>query len=152
MPRWIAGVSGMGAILLVGTLALSAPEKDPLKPRVPADQMEEAKKLSTSLFKDAKQASADIVKEGKVLYDGKGTCFNCHGKSGKGDGPAGAMLDPVLRDLTNCEFQKKRTDGELFWVIKNGSPGTGMVALMPGSVNEEEAWKIIAYVRSLCKS
>lgn len=134
----------------VGGLVLAAPEKDPLKPRVPADQMESAKKLTTPLFKDAKSAAAKLVEEGKALYEGKGTCFNCHGKTGKGDGPAGMMLDPGPRDLTNCRFQNKRSDGELFWVIKNGSPGTGMVALMPGAINEEEAWKIIAYVRSLC--
>ena len=142
----------MGAVVLcTAAVALSAPEKDPVKPRVPADQMEKAKKLSTPLFKDAREASADLVNEGKVLYDGKGTCFNCHGKVGKGDGAAGAMLDPGPRDFTSCEFQRARTDGELFWVMKNGVQGTGMVAFTPGMVTEDEAWKILAYVRSLCK-
>lgn len=138
--------------LLIGGLALAAPEKDPLKPRVPAAQMENAKKLVTPLFKDAKQAPAKMVEEGKVLYEGKGTCFNCHGKTGKGDGAAGAVLDPGPRDLANCDFQAKRTDGELFWVVKNGVQGTGMMALTPMAVTEEEAWKTIAYVRSFCKS
>jgi hypothetical protein len=141
-----------GLIVLVGTVAYSAPEKDPLKPRVPVDQTESAKKLTTPLFKEAKQAPAKMVEEGKALYEGKGTCFNCHGKAGKGDGAAGAMLDPGPRDFTNCEFQKKRTDGELFWVVKNGIQGTGMMALTPMAVTEEEAWKTIAYVRSFCKS
>jgi mono/diheme cytochrome c family protein len=140
----------VAVILLAGTAAFSAPEKDPLKARVPSDQMDSAKKLSTPLFKSAKQAPGKIVEEGKALYEGKGTCFNCHGKSGKGDGPAGMMLDPGPRDFTNCEFQKKRTDGELFWAVKNGVQGTGMVAFAPGVVSEEEAWKILAYVRSFC--
>lgn len=147
---WAARLAVIGAVVLTGSLAFSAPEKDPLKPRVPADQMESAKKLSTSLYKNAAQAPADIVNEGKGLYEGKGTCFNCHGKSGKGDGMAGAMLDPGPRDFTNCEFQKKRTDGELFWAVKNGVQGTGMVSFTPGIVTEEEAWKILAYVRSFC--
>lgn len=138
--------------LVVGGLALAGPEKDPLKPRVPADQMESAKKLETTLFKDAKQAPAKMVEEGKALYEGKGTCFNCHGKAGKGDGAAGAMLDPGPRNFANCDFQAKRTDGELFWVMKNGIQGTGMMALTPMAVTEEEAWKTIAYVRSFCKS
>lgn len=116
---------------MIGIPAFSAPEKDPLKPRVPADQMESAKKLTTPLSKEAKQAPAKFVEEGKTLYEGKGTCFNCHGKSGKGDGPAGAMLDPGPRDFTNCEFQKKRTDSELFWAVKNGVQGTGMVSFAP---------------------
>ncbi|HXF93231.1 MAG TPA: cytochrome c [Nitrospiraceae bacterium] len=137
-------------ILLLGESALAAPEKDPLKPRVPADQMAEAKKLSTPLYQDARRAPAKIVEEGKALYEGKGTCFNCHGKSGKGDGVAGAMLNPGPRDLTNCQFQNARSDGELFWIIKNGSPGSGMISLVPGALTEEEAWKVIAYVRSFC--
>lgn len=128
----------------------AAPEKDPLKPRVPADQMESAKKLSTPLFKDAKGAPATLVEEGKALYEGKGTCFNCHGKSGRGDGPAGVMLDPGPRNFANCEFQKARTDGELFWAVKNGVTGTGMASFAPGVVTEEEAWKILAYVRAFC--
>ena len=55
----------------------------------------------------------------------------------------GAVLKPAPRDLTYCQFQDKRSDDELFWVIKNGSPGTGMIALIPGALNEEEAWKVI---------
>lgn len=154
MRRWTWGVSAAGVVVLVlaATVAFSAPEKDPLKPRVPPAESDEAKKLTTPLFKKAKQAPAKIVEEGKALYEGKATCFNCHGKAGKGDGAAGAMLDPGPRDFTNCEFQKKRTDGELFWVVKNGIQGTGMMALTPMVVTEEEAWKTIAYVRSFCKS
>ena len=85
------------------------------------------------------------------MDEGKGTCFNCHGKSGKGDGPAGKVLNPGPRNFTNCKFHKKRKDGELFWIIKNGSPGTGMVPLIPSAITEEEAWKVIAYERSFCE-
>lgn len=151
MHTWTFGLFVAGAIVLAGTVADAAPEKDPLKPRVPAGQLDAAKKLGTSLFKDAKSAPAAVVQEGKALYEGKGTCFNCHGKSGKGDGMAGAMLDPGPRDFTNCAFQKARTDGELFWTVKHGIQGTGMVSFTPGAVTEEDAWKIIAYVRSFCK-
>jgi mono/diheme cytochrome c family protein len=140
----------VGAITLAGTVALSAPEKDPLKPRVPAGQLQTAKQLKTPLFKSAKEAPAALIQEGKVLYETKGTCFNCHGKSGKGDGAAGVMLDPGSRDFTNCEFQAARTDGELFWAVKHGIRGTGMVSFTPGIVTEEETWKILAYVRSFC--
>jgi mono/diheme cytochrome c family protein len=150
MTRWTGGLMTAGTIVLAGTVAFSAPEKDPLKPRVPADQIESAKKLSTPLFKTAKGAPAKLVEEGKAVYEGKGTCVNCHGKSGKGDGPAGMMLDPGARDFTNCDFQAKRTDGELFWTVKHGVPRTGMGPFVPAIVTEEEAWKIIAYVRTFC--
>jgi mono/diheme cytochrome c family protein len=138
----------LGAIMIVagGQVGIAAQEKDPLSPRVPADQRAEAKKFTSPL-----KVTEDIIAEGKALYEGKGICMNCHGKSGRGDGPVGAVLVPAPRDLTNCEFQSKRSEGELFWVIKNGSPGTGMVSLVPSMVNEEEAWKIIAYVRTFCQ-
>lgn len=151
MPLRIHALCVIGVVLISAGLAVAAPEKDPLKPRVPAGQLAEAKKLATPLFKDAKSAPAKAIEEGKALYEGKGTCFNCHGKSGKGDGMAAAMLDPGPRDFTNCAFHKARTDGELFWTVKNGVQGTGMVAFAPAVVSEEEAWKILAYVRSLCK-
>ncbi len=132
-------------VILAEYGGIAAQEKDPLIPRVPVDQRAEVKKLTSPL-----SVTKDIIAEGKMLYEGKGTCLNCHGKSGKGDGPVGAVLNPAPRNLTNCEFQKERSDGELFWIIKNGSPGTAMISLVPGAVNEEEAWKVIAYVRSFC--
>ncbi|MBX3301348.1 MAG: c-type cytochrome [Nitrospira sp.] len=134
------------ALMLLSVSAVGAEEKDPLKPRVPADQMAEAKGMKNKF-----EADADSIAKGKALYDGKGTCFNCHGKAGDGQGEAGKILNPSPRDFTNCKFHKKRKDGELFWVIKNGSPGTGMVSLIPAAITEDEAWHIINYERSFCK-
>ncbi|MBI4382920.1 MAG: c-type cytochrome [Nitrospinae bacterium] len=136
-------------ILLTGGAGF-AEESDPMVPRVPASKMEEAKKL-TAPFGDLWKAPPDIIAEGKKLFEGKGTCHNCHGKSGQGDGPVGQMLDPSPRSFTNCKFHHNRVDGELFWVVKFGSPGTGMVSLVPAVIGEEEAWKILAYERSFCK-
>ncbi len=134
------------AILFLGTSFAMAAEKSPLKPRVPADQHRAAKKN-----KNPMAFTKENVAKGKTLYEGKGTCFNCHGKGGKGDGPAGKVLNPSPRDFTNCKFHKKRKDGELMWVIKNGSAGTGMVPLIPSAITEEEAWFIIHYERTFCK-
>ncbi|MDH5666508.1 MAG: c-type cytochrome [Nitrospira sp.] len=134
------------ALMLLSATVVGAEEASPTKPRVPADQMAAAKALENPI-----EASADSIAKGKALYEGKGTCFNCHGKDGKGNGPAGAMLNPSPRDFTNCKFHKKRKDGELMWVLKNGSPGTGMVSLIPAAITEEEGWNIINYERSFCQ-
>jgi hypothetical protein len=40
-------------------------------------------------------------------------------------------------------------DGQLFWVIKNGSPGTGMMSF--GNLSDDEVWQLIHYIRSLSK-
>lgn len=118
-------------------------EKDPTIPRVPADQRAAAKFMKNPFPK-----TPEIVAKGKAIYEGKGTCFNCHGLSGKGDGPAGLFLNPSPTNFSNPKFQKNRTDGEMFWVIKNGTPGTGMVPLIGTAVTAEEAWLAILYVRS----
>ena len=79
------------ALMMLSAAVAGAEERDPLKSRVPADQMADAKAM------------------------------------------------------------KNRKDGELFWVIKNGSTGTGMISLTPAIITEEEAWTIINYERTFCK-
>ena len=102
-------------------------------------------------FGDARTAPPDIVAKGKQLYEGKGQCALCHGMAGKGDGPAAHMHDlHPPRNFTDCAFQKEREDGELFWVIQYGSPNTGMKALIPSMLTEDEGWKIVAYLRTFC--
>ena len=141
----LLGISA--AVIVLSVSVVGAEEKDPTKPRVPPDQIADAKAV-----KNPVASSPESIAKGKALYEGKGTCFNCHGKAGDGQGEAGKILNPSPRDFTNCKFHKKRKDGELMWVIKNGSPGTGMPALVKGGIlTEEEAWTIIAYERSFCK-
>lgn len=146
MRHILKSVVLLSAVLFLGSTVALGAEKDPLKPRVPADQRGDAKKM-----KNPVPMTKENVAKGKALYEGKGTCFNCHGKGGQGDGPAGAVLNPSPRNFSNCKFHKKRKDGELFWVIKNGSAGTGMVSLIPSAITEEEAWTIINYERTFCE-
>ena len=137
------------AMMTVVTIAACAP-RQPIDDRVPPSAMEEALSYKAP-FGDTRTAPPEIVAAGKALFEGKGRCDLCHGISGKGDGPAAHMHTPHLpSDFTNCAFQRDRGDGELFWVIKNGSPGTGMQRLIPGTLSEEEGWKIVAYLRTFC--
>jgi len=140
----LAGGTGAFAI------SIEAAELEPLKPRVPLMERSLAKQ-QIAPFGLTKHATSSIVEEGRLIYEGKGTCISCHGEKGVGDGPSGRLLHPSPRDFTNCQFQKHRSDGELFWVLQNGSPGTGMVPMIPVTISEEEAWKVIAYERSFCK-
>ena len=121
-----------------------AEESDITASRVPADQLEAAKAL-----KNPFQPTPENIAKGKEIFLGKGTCFTCHGNEGKGDGPAGAALNPSPRDFTNPEFHKIRNEGEMLWVVKNGSPGTGMISYSPAIISEDEAWLAILYERSL---
>ena len=121
-----------------------AVEKDPLAPRVPADQIAAAK-----AWKNPTKGTPDNIAQGKELYKGKATCFTCHGDEGRGDGVAGAALDPTPRNFHNPKFGTTKTEGEMRWVIMNGSPGTGMISYVPGIISEEEMQLIILFERSL---
>ncbi|MEW6324692.1 MAG: cytochrome c [Nitrospirota bacterium] len=135
-----AAVAVLGA-----TVAISA-EKDPTASRVPADQLAAAKAMKSPVA-----ANPATIAEGKAIYEGKGTCFTCHGMEGKGDGPAATGLDPSPRNFTNKAFTGAKTEGEMMWVLKNGSPGTAMIPMVGSVITEEEGWKAILYERSLAK-
>ncbi|MHB8483207.1 MAG: c-type cytochrome [Nitrospiria bacterium] len=115
-------------------------ESDPAKPRVPASEIEKARAAKPPVNLN----SADVIAKGKAIFLGKGACFTCHGQGGKGNG-----MDPSSPDFTNPRFAKLRTPGEMMWILKNGSPNTSMVAVIPARINEEEGWQVIAYERSL---
>ncbi len=151
--KWHVVFLGLLTVLISfgGNSAFSLPELDPLRPRVPVNQREGVKQLESPFQKKSPYTyTPESIAEGKKLYQGKGTCVHCHGKLGDGQGPAGKMLTPGPRNFTNCDFQHKRTDGELFWATKFGIPGTGMGPMVPTTLSEEEAWKIIGYLRSFC--
>jgi mono/diheme cytochrome c family protein len=143
MDNVTSGVIVFSVCTFIGA-TVYAEERDITIPRVPADQRAAAKAM-----KDPHPATTQNIAKGKAIYEGKGTCFNCHGTSGKGDGLAGQMLNPSPRNFTNPKFHKLRTPGEMFWVIKNGSAGTGMVPLIGTAITEDEAWYVILYERSL---
>jgi mono/diheme cytochrome c family protein len=73
-------------------------------------------------------------------------CEMCHGPQGHGDGPAGQALDPKPRNL--AELQTKASDDFLFWRIREGKPGTSMVA-WKGILTDEQIWQAISFIRTL---
>lgn len=97
-------------------------------------------------------ASSSTIQAGKKLFQETATplaCMNCHGAAGDGRGAMGAAFQPPPRNFTCGQTMKGISDGQLFWVIKNGSPGTGMMAF--GNLSEDDVWKLIHYIRSLAK-
>jgi len=138
------------AMMALITIAACAPRQPTGARDVPPSAREEALGYKAP-FGDTHTAPPEIVAAGKALYEGKGGCHLCHGISGKVDGPAAHLnLANPPSDFTSCAFQKEHKDGELFWIIKYGSPGTGMQSLIPALLSKEEGWKVVAYVRTFC--
>lgn len=72
-------------------------------------------------------------------------CASCHANDGSGRTMVNAGLYPPAPDLRSPEVQRK-TDGELFYAIREGVRFTGM----PGWGGEdEENWKLVLFIRHL---
>jgi mono/diheme cytochrome c family protein len=136
-------------VLAALALAAAAHAQDDLAPRVPAAELAAARVLASPLA-----AGAENLARGRALYTGKGFCSACHGADGRG---FGADIDPsrlrgaLPRDFTNAAWQRARTDGELYWVIAHGVPGTAMASFVPSVLSSEEAWAVLLYVRSFAR-
>ncbi|MGB2606517.1 MAG: cytochrome c [Candidatus Sulfotelmatobacter sp.] len=76
-------------------------------------------------------------------------CAMCHGKEGNGKGELAADMKLKIADFTDPNTLKDRTDGELFYIIKNGHQD--MPAEGP-RIKPEENWDLVNYVRSLARA
>jgi mono/diheme cytochrome c family protein len=73
-------------------------------------------------------------------------CSMCHGKDGDGKGQTAIDMKLKLVDFTDPATLKDRTDGEIFYIIKNGHQD------MPPEgprIKAEENWDLVNYVRSM---
>jgi cytochrome c len=75
-------------------------------------------------------------------------CEMCHGKNGDGKGETAKDMKLTMADFTDPATLKDRTDGEIFYIIKNGH--NDMPAEGP-RVKTEENWDLVNYVRSFAK-
>jgi len=71
---------------------------------------------------------ADAAAEGQVIY--ADNCASCHGDSGKGDGDAGASLDPKPANLV--DVMARDTDDRIFWILSEGGAAADLSASMVG--------------------
>jgi cytochrome c oxidase cbb3-type subunit III len=79
-------------------------------------------------------------------------CQTCHGELGAGDGFNAFNLDPHPRDLSDPQFQKKKSDAELADAIRRGGAGVGLSALMPPwvhTLSPRQIDELVSYLRTL---
>ena len=116
---------------------------DDYVPRVPSELLDELQDMDNPYT-----PTAERIEAGQEIYFGKGQCVTCHNVDGKG------MKRPghAPRDFTDAKWQEIRTDGELMWVLRNGSPGTEMPVRVGKVINEEEGWSVIHFIRTFDQS
>jgi mono/diheme cytochrome c family protein len=86
----------------------------------------------------------ESVAEGKKIYSYD--CATCHGATG--DGKTDVAKDLKITDLSDPAFQKDRTDGELFYILKNGH---GDMPPEGDRAKPERLWDLVNYIRSLAR-
>jgi mono/diheme cytochrome c family protein len=94
-------------------------------------------------------ATTKNIERGKSLYqmEAKPTaCKMCHGIKGNGNGRLARGLEPAPRNFTCEDTMKSLSDGQLFWVIKNGSKGTAMPA-HKFTLSDKDIWQVIHYLK-----
>ncbi len=163
MPYWNRSIGQQGVADVIAYLkttfkaapqvAQATPSADgkPLgvcpQPRKTAKAPGEYRKMTNPL-----PSSTSHLKAGETLFQQSAkplACAQCHGPQGDGNGVLGAALVPPPRNFTCGSMMDDISDGQLYWIIKNGSMGTGMMAF--SGLSDDEAWQLVHYIRSLAR-
>lgn len=76
-------------------------------------------------------------------------CASCHGNDGSAARTIGQWMYPRAPDMRAAETQSL-TDGELYWIIRNGIRLTGMPAWgNPDTEPDLESWGLVHWLRRL---
>ena len=122
-------LAALAAALIFAAVAYASADGSWLK-RVP-----DRDRARTNPFAGQKDA---IAAGARVFED---HCAKCHGADAEGRGKK-----PSLRSSR----VQSATDGEIFWLLRNGNLGKGMPTW--SKLPEDTRWQVIAYVKSLGKS
>lgn len=76
-------------------------------------------------------------------------CAICHGRNGDGRGHLASQYDPPPRNFSCAKTIEGVPDGQLFWIIRFGSPGTAMPS--HARLTDEQVWQLVLYLRHLAK-
>ncbi len=106
-----------------------------------------------SMDRHAKKAENPFAGNAKAVGYGlehyKDNCAVCHGAPGLKPSDIGEGLNPPPPDLWSDDSQEL-SDGEMFWIVKNGIRMTGMPAFGK-SHSDEMIWHMVTFVRHMPK-
>ena len=74
-------------------------------------------------------------------------CISCHGIQGRGDGPAGAKMDPHPANFHKEERMSQISAFHSYNTIRLGVPGTGMASW--NQFTDKEVWDLSFYLMSI---
>lgn len=92
----------------------------------------------------------DLAKKGQKIF--LHYCAHCHGSTGDGDGFNSEYMDKEPAELSDPDFNSKKTNQQIFRVIKLGGTGVKKSVYMPvfgNTLSDEQIWWLVAYIRFL---
>lgn len=91
------------------------------------------------------------LEAGRRLYVGgqNVSCAVCHGEKGDGKGPLANQFNPPPRNFACAQTVNGIPDGQLFWIIRYGSPGTSMPP--HPAYSDQQIWQVVLHLRRLAK-
>lgn len=97
--------------------------------------------------------TAALATKGKEVWD-RMQCAACHGDGGKGDGASASTLRddwgyPVTpRDFTSGPLKVGDAPEDLYRTFLTGLNGSPMPSFAEAGLTPDDAWALVAYVRS----
>ena len=92
--------------------------------------------------------SPELVTYGKKVY--MTNCALCHGNEGKGDGAAGAALNPKPRNLVEGKWTQGEGVIAHYGVLEKGIPGSSMASF--AHFKPADRWALIWYIDSITEN
>jgi len=90
-------------------------------------------------------ADARTLQQGRESYTG--SCSQCHGASAQAEGVFGRTSFPPATDLSS-DAMRSVSDGQMFYIIKNGLGFTPMPAF-GAQYSDNEIWTMVTFIRSV---
>ncbi len=146
LKRPLLAASALVAALATTFVVQAAPPECP-QPRFTGKAPDDYYKRTNPLT-----AANTNVKTAESLFQGQMgsvNCAICHGEKGDGRGVLASQYDPPPRNFSCAQTINGVPDGQLFWIIRFGSPGTAMPP--HPALKDEQVWQLVLYLRQLSK-
>jgi mono/diheme cytochrome c family protein len=131
-------VIALPVVLFLGLLRQETPATPPATTSVPADAASMVNPVTPT---------TDSQAHAKTMYGYD--CAMCHGPNGNGKGDlVGEMKLAEMKDFTDPAALKGMSDGELFYIIKNGK---GKMPAEGDRAKTDDMWNMVILVRSFAR-
>ena len=90
-------------------------------------------------------ATPESVAAGEAIYMKR--CRGCHGREATG-GPPKEAGDHEASNLVDAHWDHGSTDGEIYYVIRNGVPPELVMEPWDDRISETDTWNVVNFLRS----